>query len=287
MNKNHTFKQYAVLGNPISHSLSPSIHGEFAKQLDIDMNYDARLIENTKFESSVKQFFLHGGGGLNITLPFKIKACELADKNTQRAKFAGAANTFYMNDKGQLLADNTDGVGLITDIKNNHKFKLQNKNILILGAGGAVRGVLELVLNENPKQVVICNRTHSKATKLVDFFNANSHSKVMLLAQDINHLNDTFDLIINGTSSSLSGQIPKIPDSVFTSETFVYDMMYSLDESTNFTRWVKEKGVICAIDGLGMLVEQAAESFRIWHNVKPDTSKVITFLRRKSIREHN
>ncbi len=267
--------RYAVVGNPISHSKSPLLHTSFAKQSGQDILYTAECVEPSLFAGTIKDFFNNGGKGLNITVPFKQDAFELADELTERAHRAGAVNTLLLQ-KGKILGDNTDGIGLVTDIENNLQWQLKDKDILILGAGGAVRGVLEPLLNSNPKKIMIANRTLSKAEQLADNF---SHlGNIHACAYD--DLEGTFDIVINGTSASLGGERPALPDHILSPTSYCYDMMYA-KEATPFIEWSKDQGATSTSDGLGMLVCQGAESFFLWRGVKPQTQPVIHLLRRE------
>jgi len=268
---------YAVVGNPISHSKSPRIHSLFARQTGESMEYTAIQAPEDDFPSTVTGFFRRGGKGLNVTVPFKEKAWKLADRRTERAELAGAANTLYMSSEGLLTADNTDGKGLTTDLTENHCLTLAGKRILVLGAGGAVRGVLGPVLAEKPLAVVIANRTVSKAEGLVALFEPVA-GPTRLEACGFEHPSEPFDLVINGTSASLKGDLPPLSTNVIGADTVIYDMMYSL-QTTTFNQWALDQGAIRVFDGLGMLVEQAAESFRIWRGVSPETRPVIDELR--------
>lgn len=268
---------YAVVGNPISHSKSPRIHSLFARQTGEQLEYTAIQAPEDDFANTVKGFFERGGKGLNITVPFKEQAWQLANLRTQRAERAGAANTLYKDSKGSLTADNTDGKGLVTDLMVNHGVRLAGKRLLVLGAGGAVRGVLGPILAEEPAALTIANRTLAKAEGLVSFFESvagDTHLEACGFEQPA----DTFDVIINGTSASLQGDLPPVSASVIGAETVIYDMMYSL-QITTFNQWALDQGATRVFDGLGMLVEQAAESFRIWRGKTPDTRPVIEELR--------
>ena len=268
---------YAVVGNPISHSKSPRIHSLFARQTGEQLEYTAIQPPEDDFAGTVKGFFERGGKGLNITVPFKEQAWQLANLRTQRAERAGAANTLYKDSKGSLTADNTDGKGLVTDLMVNHGVRLAGKRLLVLGAGGAVRGVLGPILAEEPAALTIANRTLAKAEGLVSFFESvagDTHLEACGFEQPA----DTFDVIINGTSASLQGDLPPVSASVIGAETVIYDMMYSL-QITTFNQWALDQGATRVFDGLGMLVEQAAESFRIWRGKTPDTRPVIEELR--------
>lgn len=268
--------RYAVVGNPIAHSKSPAIHTLFAAQTQQDLTYEKILIALGDFENDVKEFFATGGKGLNITVPFKENAFSFPDELTQRAQLAGAVNTLVKQDDGRILGDTTDGAGLVNDLK-HHGFLLQGARILVLGAGGAVRGVLEPLLAEKPKEIVIANRTVEKAQKLADIF----HDYGNIRACGFNELADcNFETVINGTSASLAGELPPVPSSIFASvpKTGAYDMMYGKD-LTPFLLWAKQQAVPLLADGLGMLVGQAAESFQLWRGVMPDVKPVIETLR--------
>lgn len=268
---------YAVVGNPISHSKSPRIHSLFASQTGEHLEYTAIQAPEDDFAGTVTGFFQRGGQGLNVTVPFKEQAWKLADRRTERAELAGAANTLYQDSEGLLTADNTDGKGLVMDLSENHCITLAGKRILVLGAGGAVRGVLGPLLAEKPSALVIANRTVAKAEGLVTLFEPLAE-QTLLEACGFEELKEPFDLIINGTSASLQGDLPPISANVIGAGTVVYDMMYSL-QTTTFNQWALDHGVTLVFDGLGMLVEQAAESFRIWRGVSPETRPVIDELR--------
>jgi len=267
---------YAVIGHPISHSKSPRIHSLFAQQTGEPVEYTAIQAPLDDFAGTVRQFFARGGKGVNVTVPFKEQAWQLADQRTGRAEKAGAANTLYY-DNGQLVADNTDGCGIVRDLVNNHGVTLKGARILLLGAGGAVRGVIGPLLAEQPAELVIANRTVTKAEALVDLF-ANDAGDTRLSACGFGEPDQPFDVIINGTSASLQGDLPALSPKVIGSETVVYDMMYSL-KTTTFNQWALDQGATRVFDGLGMLVEQAAESFRVWRGVCPETASVVEELR--------
>lgn len=267
--------RYAVFGNPVEHSKSPQIHAMFAKQTGQTLVYTAELAELDQFEPAVKAFIAHNGKGLNITVPFKQDAWSIAAKHSDRAARAGAVNTLALQPDGSLFGDTTDGVGLVRDLMQNHHVQLQDKNILIIGAGGAVRGVLEAILDQQPASLIISNRTKEKATQLAeDFFNLGNISGCGL-----DEIRDTrFDIVINGTSASLKGDLPPLPETIFAEASCSYDMMYAA-QATPFMQWSSDNGAKIILDGLGMLVEQAAESFYIWRDVKPETKNVITHIR--------
>lgn len=266
--------RYAVMGNPIKHSKSPQIHKAFADQTDQHMSYTAMLVPEDGFVAAVDQFFTEGGKGLNITVPFKLTAFERADELTERARRARAVNTLWQSADGKIVGDNTDGVGLVRDIMHNHDGRIAGKKVLVVGAGGAVRGVLAPLLAENPLQLVLTNRTFEKAAHLAEeFFDLGR-----IEAVHMNQLHEPFDWIINGTAASLQGAVPELPEAVIGEHTRVYDMMYGKDV-TPFNAWALDFGAEKAFDGLGMLVEQAAESFRKWRGVMPSTPTVISDLR--------
>lgn len=265
---------YAVMGNPIAHSKSPLIHAMFAESSGERLSYTAQLVEVNAFTDAVTHFFDQGGHlGLSVTVPFKEQAWELSEVRTQRAEKAGALNTLWQDEQGRLNGDNTDGLGLVRDLVVNNGVSLKDARILILGAGGAVRGVLEPILAESPKELVIANRTVSKAETLAELFPGEPVS-----ACGFTEVSGRFDLVINGTSASLQGALPPLPSSIVDGDSCSYDMMYSA-EPTVFNQWALDQGAGRAIDGLGMLVEQAAEQFAIWRDVRPDTASVLKLLR--------
>ena len=267
---------YAVVGNPIDHSLSPAIHQRFALQTGEPIEYERLEAPLDDFAGTVIGFFRDGGAGLNVTVPFKEEAWALADRRSARAELAGAVNTLIPEGAdGALYGDNTDGVGMVRDLQQNHQFALEASRILVLGAGGAVRGVLGPLLEAGPAGVVIANRTLEKAQSLCELFAGAGAVE----ARAFESAEGPFDLIINGTSASLQGELPPLPDSVIGPATLCYDMMYGHD-ITVFNQWGLERGASSALDGLGMLVEQAAEAFWLWRGVRPDTASVIEALRR-------
>lgn len=270
--------RYAVFGNPIAHSKSPIIHAEFAKQTGEDIVYERQLVEEGKFAEAAGDFFAAGGCGLNITVPFKLDAFAFADQLTERAKQAGAVNTLKKMPDNAVLGDNTDGAGLLRDITKNLGWKIEGKRVLVLGAGGAVRGVIAPLLAENPQRIVIANRTLSKAEELVQLFNTGKHAqeRKTLRASSLQIHARPFDVVINATSASLGGEMLELSSAVLAPNTCCYDMMYS-KELTPFLQWAKSHGAEVA-DGLGMLVEQAAESFYLWRGVMPETRPVIKLL---------
>jgi len=266
---------YAVIGNPIAHSKSPRIHAAFASQTRQDIHYDRILVEPGQLAAAVEHFRKAGGKGLNITVPFKNDAFALATSMTERAQLAGAVNTLVINEDGSLHADNTDGVGLVRDLTINHGFNLKASRVLLLGAGGAVQGVLLPLLEQKPAEIVIANRTIEKAQALCEKFSDYGKLSACGFAE---LAGKQFDGIINGTAASLQGEVPPLPDNVMSSAGWCYDMMYS-NEPTAFVRWGNDHGAATSVDGLGMLVEQAAESFTLWRSVRPETKPVISLLR--------
>ena len=268
--------RYAVMGNPIAHSKSPQIHALFATQTAEQLSYEAIHVEADGFNAAVSQFQQAGGKGLNVTVPFKQEAWHLVGKRSDRAELAGAVNTIMIGADGALFGENTDGQGLVTDLTANHDLKIKNSKILIVGAGGAVRGVLAPLLTCHPESITIANRTLSRAEELARTFTSFGDVRVSSFA-DLE--GQTFDLIVNGSAASLQGEVPPLPDSIV-DQNCCYDMMYG-EKPTPFMVWAAGLGAKHTIDGLGMLVEQAAESFYLWRGVRPETAAVIAEIRRK------
>ncbi|MEE9492061.1 MAG: shikimate dehydrogenase [Gammaproteobacteria bacterium] len=266
--------RYAVMGNPIGHSKSPQIHSLFARQTGQDLSYEAMLVPVDEFAAAVSHFCQQGGHGLNVTVPFKQQAWELATQLSERAERAGAVNTLTVND-GVLTGENTDGVGLVRDLTNNHAVSLSGKQILLLGAGGAARGVIAPLIEQSPATMTLANRTVSKAIELADQF---SDLDIINGCGFSDLAGGVYDIIINATAAGLSRQVPDLPAGVIKPGTVCYDMMYS-QEPTAFMEYAHTQGAGKAVDGLGMLVEQAAESFYIWRGVRPETAEVIKALR--------
>jgi len=268
--------RYGVFGNPIGHSKSPLIHRLFAAQTGQQLSYEALLAPLDDFAGFARAFF-QDGLGANVTVPFKEQAYRLADCLSARAQRAGAVNTLKKLADGRLLGDNTDGAGLVRDLTHNAGFALGGKRILLLGAGGAVRGVLEPFLGERPAALVIANRTVAKAELLAEQF----ADLGPVSASAFDGLSEPFELIVNGTSASLAGELPPLAASLIRpGHTLCYDMMYA-KEPTAFCRWAAQQGAARALDGLGMLAEQAAEAFFLWRGVRPDTAPVLAELRRQ------
>ena len=268
-------QRFAVFGNPIKHSRSPFIHAAFAGQCGVRLEYRAVRVELGDFERAASAFFAGGGAGLNVTVPFKEEACALAANLSPRAEQAGAVNTLWPNQDGELCGDNTDGVGLVRDMVANLGWTVQGARVLINGAGGAVRGVLEPLLREAPAQVHIVNRTVSRAETLAQEFAALGAVSAGAVADLAGH---EFDLVINASSAGLSGAAPDLPASVLTERSCCYDLLYGA-QPTPFMRWAAQHAVWAVSDGLGMLVEQAAEAFYVWHRQRPETRPVIHELR--------
>lgn len=266
--------RYAVFGNPIAQSKSPQIHALFAEQTEQSMEYGKQCVAEDKFNEAADKFFESGGKGLNITAPFKYDAFKYASQLTDSAAAAEAVNTLALQADGSLLGDNTDGHGLVSDIAERLAWPLENKKILVLGAGGAVRGVLLPILLRRPSLIVIANRTPAKAEALAKNFTEQGNIRGCGFAD----LDETFDLVINGTSATLAGDLPPVPATVFSQETRVYDMVYG-SEQTLFLRWAMAQGAGAGADGLGMLVGQAAKSFALWRGVLPDVTPVMASLR--------
>jgi shikimate dehydrogenase len=268
--------RYAVIGNPIEHSRSPDIHARFAEQTRQNIVYERLLAPLNGFAMTVRNFMAQGGKGLNVTVPFKLEAYQLATEVTKRAQAAGAVNTLkFINNR--ILGDNTDGVGLVTDILRNASVNITGKRVLLLGAGGAARGVLLPLMNVRPGELIIANRTVSKAEQLAVPFKRLYDGQVAIGVSDFASLHGVFDIVINATSASLSDAMPPIAPTLIGANSFAYDMMYG-KEPTVFMQFAAKRGAKVR-DGLGMLVEQAAESFNVWRGVRPYTMEVYAELR--------
>jgi shikimate dehydrogenase len=266
--------RYAVFGHPIGHSQSPRIHRLFAEQTGQTLTYTAEDVTPEIFEPSVKAFFQTGGRGLNCTVPLKELAFRLADTLSDRAQRSKAVNTLALRDDGMIFGENTDGVGLVRDLIHNLGLDLTGQRILILGAGGATRGILEPLLQRQPSRLTIANRTPEKAAQLATEFGdigpITGGDFATLAGGD-------FDLILNATAASLSGDLPNLPPDILAQDGACYDLAYGR-EPTAFVRWGLEQGARLSVDGIGMLVEQAAEAFHLWRGVRPDTAPVIAEL---------
>jgi shikimate dehydrogenase len=268
--------RYAVVGNPVAHSLSPRIHAEFARATDESLQYQAIEIAPDAFAAGIAELQQQGFRGLNVTVPFKREAWEICNSLSSRARIAGAVNTLCLQSDGTIHGDNTDGVGLIRDLVDNLNVEIKQRNILVLGAGGAVRGILEPLLALSPARITVANRSVDKARALaLDFTN---FGEIEVVAY--NQIKPRgFHLIINATAAGLSNQIPPVSAAVLERTVICYDMMYNLKAPTAFVEWSMAHGVSRSHDGLGMLVEQAAEAFRLWRGVRPATSLLLSSLR--------
>ncbi|WP_395356397.1 shikimate dehydrogenase [Vibrio sp. D3] len=266
--------RYAVFGNPIGHSKSPFIHTLFARQTNQSLTYTAECAPVGGFIEAAKAFFADGGKGCNVTLPFKEDAYQFASRLTERAQLAGAVNTLKKLDDGEIIGDNTDGAGLVQDLL-QHQVVLEGARILIIGAGGAARGVIKPLLDQKPTSLTITNRTFSKAEELAELFSEYGP----VTAKEMNTIAEEYDVVINSTSASLSGELPAISSSVFATNSTSYDMMYGKGDTT-FNQWAKQHGAAHAYDGLGMLVGQAAESFMLWRGLRPGAKQILRELRK-------
>lgn len=268
--------RYAVIGNPIAHSKSPRLHSLFAAQTGQNLSYEALLAPLDGFAATVAAFRAAGGRGLNVTVPFKLEAFDLADRHTPRAAAAGAVNTLAFGPNG-ILGDNTDGAGILRDITVNLRCPVAGKRVLLLGAGGAARGTVLPLLEARPASLVIANRTAARAADLADEFTSAGALRpegcgFMQLA------GRCFDIVINATSASLSDAAPDLPAGLYAPDSLAYDMMYGKGD-TAFMVAARQQGATLVADGLGMLVEQAAESFLLWRGVRPDTAPVLAEVR--------
>ncbi len=269
-----TVDRYAVFGHPIGHSKSPRIHTLFAEQTQQLLIYEAQDVPAKAFDKALENFFEQGGKGLNCTVPLKELAWQRAHVLSERAHFSKAVNTLVLQEDGSILGDNTDGLGLVADLTSNHAIPLFNSRILILGAGGASRGIIGPLMENTPAHIVIANRTVEKAITL---------SKEFAQLGDITGCSyealkgQQFDLIINATSASLTGQLPHLTEGILAKNGYCYDLAYG-NKPTAFVNWSLAQGAEKSLDGLGMLVEQAAEAFYIWRGVRPETAEIIALL---------
>lgn len=262
--------RFAVIGQPIKHSLSPIIHQHFSQQTQIPLSYERIDGDASSFEQQVAHFFAQGGKGLNITLPFKQKAYEMAEKKTTSSALAGAVNTLWVH-HNQLQGDNTDGIGLVRDL--SYYLALPNQKILILGTGGAARGIIHPLLATAPASLTVACRTIENTRAFQEDF-----PQVRLI--ELKELSEPFDLIINATSASLEGKTIELSQQVLANQPFCYDLAYHQKEATPFVNYARDLGC-SATDGMGMLVEQAAESFYIWNGIRPETREVLTWIKNK------
>lgn len=265
---------YTVFGHPINHSKSPRIHTLFAEQTQQKLSYEAQDVPAESFENAINNFVKNGGKGLNCTVPLKELAWQRADSLSERAKFSKAVNTLIVQKDGSLLGDNTDGLGLVADLTINHQISLLNSRILILGAGGASRGIIGPLMEKSPAKIVIANRTLEKAITLSDEF---SELGDILGCSYDDIKEQQFDLILNATSASLTGDLPPLAETLLADNGICYDLAYG-NEPTTFVKWGLSHNAAKSLDGLGMLVEQAAEAFYLWRGVRPETANIIKLL---------
>jgi shikimate dehydrogenase len=266
-----TIDRYGVMGYPVSHSRSPVIHRLFALQTGQELRYELLQVAPDKLETAVRQFQRTGGKGLNITVPHKSAVVKLCDHLSERAATAGAVNTLSFRE-GEIHGDNTDGIGLLRDLAINQGLSIEGAQILILGAGGATRGIVGPLLEMQPASLRIANRTIDKADNIVEDF---AHiGPVSACRFDLVPVTESYDLVINATSAGFKGETPPYPAAAVSSETFCYDLSYGL-APTPFCEWAREQGAAKSVMGWGMLVEQAAESFHVWRGVRPDTAPVL------------
>ena len=266
-----TTDRYGVMGYPVSHSRSPVIHRLFALHTGQNIQYELLQVAPEKLEQAVRQFQRTGGRGLNITVPHKNTVCRLCDQLSERASTAKAVNTLIFQDN-EIIGDNTDGIGLLRDLAVNLGINLEGANILILGAGGATRGITGPLLEMLPKSLVIANRSLDRAQEIAERFN-NSGPVSACRFNDV-PVTEAYDLVINATSAGVRGETPPYPSAAISKNTFCYDLSYGL-KPTPFSIWARDQGAVRSVMGWGMLVEQAAESFHLWRGVRPDTSPVL------------
>ena len=262
--------KYAVVGNPVAHSVSPQIHAEFARQTGQDLDYARLLAPLDAFQATMLKFRDEGGKGVNVTLPFKVEAYQLAARRSARAEHGQAVNTLKF-DGDTTIGDNTDGAGLARDLETNLGCALAGKRVLLMGAGGAARGVLFSLLEKKPAGLTLANRTPDKANALAREF---AHWGKCVACGYAGLADRQFDLVINATSASVGGELPPLPSGIFAPQSLAYDLMYGR-EPTPFLKFAQAHGAAPIADGLGMLVEQAAESFFVWRGVAPDTAPVL------------
>ena len=271
MSETTTIERYGVMGYPVSHSRSPVIHRLFALQTGQNLQYELLQVAPEKLEAAVRQFQRTGGKGLNITVPHKSAVARMVDHTSERAATAGAVNTLSFQD-GEIYGENTDGIGLLRDLTVNLGIDLEGANILILGAGGATRGIIGTLLEMNPTSLRIANRTPGKAQALADHFER--FGPVTACSFTVVPTSEPYDLVINATSAGLQGGTPPYPADAITGQTYCYDLSYGLT-ATPFSVWARDNGAAHSVMGWAMLVEQAAESFNIWRGIRPDTAPVL------------
>jgi shikimate dehydrogenase len=268
--------RFVLFGHPVGHSWSPFIHGLFARQFDHVVDYKLQDVDPDQFRHAVINFFVEGGGGANVTLPHKPAAAEIVNDLSARAERARAVNTIVRRSPTELLGENTDGVGLVNDLMRNLGVRISGTRVLILGAGGATRGVLAPLLEEEPREIRIANRTPDRARSLAAEFSDLGE----VSASGFSEIEDRpWDLVVNATAASLAGEVPELPPKVVGRDTVCYDMAYGRGD-TAFMRWATARGAARSHKGWGMLVEQAAESYLLWHGVRPETKPVVAALER-------
>ncbi len=271
-------EKYAVVGHPIAHSKSPVIHAQFAEQTGENISYEAIDVPPEDLHTSITRFVTLGGRGLNVTVPHKQAVIELMDSLTERAELAGAVNTISKLEDGTLRGDNTDGIGLIIDLRDNLGLLLEDMRILVLGAGGAARGILATLAELRPDELVVANRTLQRAVDIADEFADIGRIKARSFEELAERDEDdatplSYDLVINATSAGLSGEVAPFPPCIVGPDTVCYDLSYSMQD-TPFVTWAKAQGCKTTHQGWGMLIEQAAESFYIWRDIRPETAEV-------------
>jgi shikimate dehydrogenase len=269
--REHTVDRYGVIGFPVAHSRSPIIHQAFARQTGQRIQYERLEVPPEEFETVVDQFRRAGGKGLNVTVPHKLAAAALADQVSERANEARAVNTLVFEDD-EIFGDNTDGIGLVRDLVANHRFRIEGASILVLGAGGATRGIVGPLLDLGPARIMIANRTVAKAEAIADQFSSKGETESSSF--DGIPAGTEWQLVINATSAGYKGESLPIPDTAISRDTFCYDLSYGL-KPTPFCTWAKDRGAGRQAMGWGMLVEQAAESFHLWRGVRPETAPVL------------
>ncbi|HEX5340221.1 MAG TPA: shikimate dehydrogenase [Gammaproteobacteria bacterium] len=263
--------RYAVIGHPVAHSRSPQIHAEFARLTGQPVHYDRIEAAPEQFTAALREFLASGGRGLNVTQPFKEEAFALCHVRTPRAERAHSVNTLYVHDDSTLVGDNTDGAGLVTDLRRNNQITIHGRRILVLGAGGAARGILPALLNEKPALIRCVNRTPQRARHLAAVF----HSEGNVSGGGFDELHAaSFDIVINATSASLHGELPPLPRDLLEPGALCYDLAYA-ERPSLFMHWAEQEGAALVLDGWGMLVEQAAESFFVWRGVRPPTATLL------------
>lgn len=261
--------RYALFGNPVAGSPSPAIHAAFARQTGAALTYQKQAVPTEGFGAMLTAFFDAGGKGLNVTLPFKREAFDLAERSTPRARRARAVNTLWRDAAGALVGDNTDGAGFIRDLTANHSVTLAGRRVLLLGAGGAARGVLAPLLDGRPACLHVANRTGARARAL-----AGEYPHANVGGGDLDTPPGAFDLIVNATSAGHGGAAPRLPADILAPAGVCYDLSYGA-AAAPFLAWARDRGAALALDGWGMLVEQAAESFYLWRGVRPETASLI------------